>query len=747
MNNINEAADYVLKFINQTDKPVFLTGRAGTGKTTLLKEIIRSTHKNTVVVAPTGIAALNAGGVTIHSLFQLPFAAFLPEEYNPGFETTRFETPNSLKRHFRISGQKKAVIRNMQLLVIDEVSMLRPDLLDAIDLMLRTIRKNNDHFGGVQVLFIGDLLQLPPVVKNDEWRVLSKFYSGKYFFHARVTVNNAPVYIELSKIYRQTDTEFISVLNNLRTNRITPFDRDYLNQFVKNDFDFKSDHGCIVLTTHNAKADEINNSSLNNLSSDGHRFRADVTGDFPEHIYPVDEILHLKEGAQVMFIKNDTSPEKQFFNGKTGIIKLLSDAEVIVEFPEEKRSIEVDKYEWKNIRYSVDKQTGEISEEVVGTFVQYPLKLAWAITVHKSQGLSFDKAAIDVSQVFMPGQAYVALSRLRSPQGLVLLSPLKMNGPESDDDVVQFSARQPHVEQLEQELEKGTITFIHSRIRAAFDLRELSAAWREHLNSRISSSKSSKKGYNEWASSVVTAITALMEPANKFLVQIDQQFATEKPDLAFITGRIHSAFDYFFPKLDAIKQSLTGRIDEFAKAKKSKGILEDLKNIEEEHVAKILQMMSAKLLINAVRENMPLTKEKLISGQMREYRRNKNTTEDPASDREQNNSVVKSKKNTVTETYELWIEGKSIKEIAEIRKLTRQTICTHFSKLIKDGKVSIDRILSSEKQDALEIAFEGYQEESLSPLKEKYGNEFTWDELKLYSAHLNRANKQPLPQE
>ena len=440
MNSLSAEANYVLQFINQTNRSIFLTGKAGTGKTTLLKEIIKSTHKNCVVVAPTGIAALNAGGVTIHSMFQLPFGGFIPDNSTPQFlENSKFETKATLRRHFKMSGLKKSVIQNMELLIIDEVSMLRSDLMDAIDFMLQSVRRKNFPFGGVQILFIGDLLQLPPIIRDEEWRILRSYYKGKFFFNSHVIQQNPPLYIELSKIFRQTDEQFISVLNNLRNNQITQSDIQILNQFVQPNFDLKTNKGFITLTTHNVKADAINSQSLLDLKGNTKIYKALIVDDFPDKIYPLEENLELKVGAQVMFIKNDLSFDKNYFNGKMGIIKSLSDEEILVNFPEENKTIEVERYEWQNIRYYVDENTKEISEEVLGTFTHYPIKLAWAITVHKSQGLTFDKAVLDVSQVFVPGQAYVALSRLRSLNGLILLSQLQMNGISNDQDVMDYS--------------------------------------------------------------------------------------------------------------------------------------------------------------------------------------------------------------------------------------------------------------------------------------------------------------------
>jgi hypothetical protein len=305
--------------------------------------------------------------------------------------------------------------------------MLRADLLDAIDCVLKAVRGNSFPFGGVQMLFIGDLLQLPPIVGNAEWEYLKKYYEGMFFFNALSLKNNPPVYVELLHIYRQTDARFIDLLNHLRDNHVSADDIDLLQQFVNPSFDAEKNVGYITLTTHNRKADEINHTALHKLAGKSFRYKALIKDEFPEKIYPLESELELKVGAQIMFVKNDYSPQKQYFNGKMGIIESLYPDAIYVRFPEEDKVMEIERLEWQNIKYTVNESTKEIEEEVLGTFVHYPIKLAWAITVHKSQGLTFDKAVLDVSQVFAPGQAYVAFSRLRSLAGLVLLEPVRVS--------------------------------------------------------------------------------------------------------------------------------------------------------------------------------------------------------------------------------------------------------------------------------------------------------------------------------
>lgn len=755
MENLSAEANYVLQFINQTNRSIFLTGKAGTGKTTLLKEIIKSTHKNTVVVAPTGIAALNAGGVTIHSMFQLPFGGFIPDSnVDTHFsETVKFESKDTLRRHFRMSGVKKAVIQNMELLIIDEVSMLRADLMDAIDFMLQSVRKKRNPFGGVQVLFIGDLLQLPPVIRDDEWQTLRKYYRGKFFFHSHVIQQNPPLYIELSKIFRQSDETFIDLLNNLRNNKITTDNISFLNQYVQPNFDLKANKGYITLTTHNNKADVINTQSLKDLEGNVTTYKAQIIGDFPDKIFPLEEVLELKVGAQIMFIKNDLSFEKNYFNGKMGFIKSLTSEEILVHFPEENKTIEVERYEWQNIRYSVNGMTKEIEEEVLGTFVHYPIKLAWAITVHKSQGLTFDKAALDVSQVFVPGQAYVALSRLRSLDGLILLSPLQMNGISNDDEVMDYATNKASTEVLQKALQTETKNFLHNYFKETFNWIALAQEWRNHKYSYLDSDISAKSKHSDWATQQFELCEALLDPSAKFMLQLDKLFREENVDFKFINERIQAAYGYFFEKLDALVYQILYKIEEVQRIKQVKQFYEELQVLEEVQTNAVLRLMKAKKLIETIVEAKKINIETINSPEIKNYKRQltsrihedfKNNNLSLIEEKEsliyykpkKKKTEKETKKPTTQITYELWIDKNSIEEIALIRKLTVGTIMGHFTKLIQDKAVAINDVLPRDKIEELSELFKNYKEDSLNLLKEKVGDQFSYDELRMFKASL-----------
>lgn len=747
----SDEAKYVLQFINQTNKSVFLTGKAGTGKTTLLKEIIATTHKNAVIVAPTGIAALNAGGVTIHSFFLLPFAAFIPDVKNPPVftENLKFENRVSLKRHLRINKARKTLFLNLELLIIDEVSMLRADVLDAMDFMLQTIRRNTEPFGGVQVLFIGDLFQLPPVIKAEEWNILKNYYKGGYFFHSHAIQNSPPIYIELDKIFRQSENQFIEILNNLRNNCISKSDIKVLNQFVNPQFDVRKNPGYITLTTHNALADKINTEALESISKKAYGYKAEIIGDFPDKIFPIDEIINLKVGAQVIFIKNDMSFEKNYYNGKMGFISKLSENEIFVTFPDENKMIEVERYEWQNIKYTVNANTKEIEEEILGTFTHYPIKLAWAITVHKSQGLTFDKAVLDVSKVFLPGQAYVALSRLRSLDGLVLLAPIRMNGLENDFDVLNYAENKAEKEQLANQLQLQTKEFLKEYLIKTYSWYGLAMSWRSHVNSyAIESERSSKSKYKVWAEKNLQNIEEILVYSEKFISQLNKLFDEEPYRFEFIKERINKAYQYFFPKMDHLVFELLFTMEQIKKQRKMKFFWEELAELEEGLIKAVLQMKKSQKIIDAIAREEDLSKKNLKLQEINEYKINhlvqianllrasrlglEEEQDDIFEEVSDSKKEKKLKKATTEITLEFWKQQKSIGEIAEIRKLTEGTIYSHLGKLAAQGAIKLSEILPQDKIEALDKLFKEFEDKPLSEIKAHVGELYSWDELKLY---------------
>ena len=416
------------QFIENTGTHLFLTGKAGTGKTTFLRRLREQSPKRMVVLAPTGIAAINAGGVTIHSFFQLSFAPFVPDT-----------TLNSAQIHYRINKEKRNIIRSMDLLVIDEISMVRADLLDAVDATLRRYRDREKPFGGVQLLMIGDLQQLAPVVKDNEWEMLRHYYETPYFFASRALRETTYMTIELEKVYRQSDTFFLSLLNKIRENKADDEVLNELNKRYQRDFQPPKEEGYIRLTTHNNQAQRINDRELASLPGKAYSFRAEVKYDFPEYSYPADEVLTIKEGAQIMFLKNDVSSEKRYYNGMIGEVVTVNETGMFVRGKDSEHEFQLLQEEWGNYKYVLNEETKEITEEIAGVFRQYPIRLAWAITIHKSQGLTFERAIIDARNSFAHGQTYVALSRCKTLDGMVLESPLRREAIISDSVVDNFT--------------------------------------------------------------------------------------------------------------------------------------------------------------------------------------------------------------------------------------------------------------------------------------------------------------------
>ncbi len=450
------------EFLQHTNCNIFLTGKAGTGKTTFLKNFRKTCPKRMVVTAPTGVAAINAGGVTLHSFFQMPFGPFVPgsEAYS-----------QSSQRRF--NKEKINIIKSLDLLVIDEISMVRADLLDGVNSVLQRYRRSNLPFGGVQLLMIGDLHQLSPVVKDAEWSILKQYYDSVYFFSS-ISLNKTELFpIELKHIYRQSDSHFIDLLNSVRNNNLDQTSLKELNKRCNPNFSPNEKEGCITLCTHNRKADGINISKLHSVINKKHTFDAEIEGDFPEHTFPTPASLELKVGAQVMFVRNDPSPDKKYFNGKIGEITQISGDEIWIKCPDEHNQIIVEPAVWENIEYKLDEKSGEIKENKIGTFEQFPLKLAWAITIHKSQGLTFDKAVIDAQAAFAHGQVYVALSRCRTLEGMVLSSPLSPRTMKTDPEVLQFTRNAEQNLPSQEKLEVAKIQYQQQLLLDCFDFQRL----------------------------------------------------------------------------------------------------------------------------------------------------------------------------------------------------------------------------------------------------------------------------------
>lgn len=755
--DIQSPADFTERFINQTNHSVFLTGKAGTGKTTLLKKIIDSTHKNTVVVAPTGIAALNAGGVTIHSFFQLPFAAFIPDFGQPPFvgQRTQFNTKTTLQQHFNLNKKRKSIFLKLELLIIDEVSMLRSDLLDAMDFMLRKIRRNDTPFGGVQVLFIGDLMQLPPIVRREEKGVLDQYYGGSFFFHAKVIQEQPPLYIELEKIYRQNDPEFIELLNNLRNNHISDENVQLLNNYVKPNFDATKHEGFITLTTHNAKADDINDKALAALSGRSRNYDAKVTKTFPEHMFPIPKTMELKVGAQVMFIKNDLAMDKRYYNGKIGRITELSSDEVRVTFPEEKLTISVDPYEWENVKFTLDEQSGEIKEEVIGTFVHFPLKLAWAITVHKSQGLTFEKAVLDLSNVFAPGQAYVGLSRLVSLKGLVLTSPIKLNGLRNDQHVVNYAKNKADETKLTRSLELGTVLYLQSRLQKTFNWDAMVSRWLSLEAAHKTAGPRSEMAKNKvWFENQINILMSTLEPSRKFRSQLIKICQPDQMDIEVLYERYEAAYNYFIKMLEPVFKSNIKQLILLGKKSSVKQYSEDLGELDDLLTDVIIDLKKSRKLVQNLYNGTELSKENIWDDQIRNFKiakiqvvKDEIRRENPTLEGLDEFTLVKSsakkkdkdktpKVSTFDKTLILFEKGRSIQEIADERVLKEETIYNHLSRLIKDEKIEVDAVLDQEKLELLKEKLGKEIEGTLSEAKEKVGKTISWEELKVYHASI-----------
>lgn len=699
-------------FALHTDENMFITGNAGTGKTTLLKKIVDNSFKNTLVAAPTGVAAINAGGVTLHSLFQLPVTSFIPADdaCNPAVFTNRY----MLLRHLKLSKEKITLLRELEQLIIDEASMVRSDVLDAVDFVLRAVRKNKHPFGGVQVVMIGDLHQLPPVMKDHEWETLQQFYQSPYFFDSLIWQDANPVYIELMEIFRQRDERFIRLLNNIRNREPDEDDFKLLTQRYRPQDE--TENNFILLTTHNYKADQVNLEKLNKTDGKLFSYLAEVKEDFPEHLFPCEKKLTLKQGARVMFMKNDTM-EGQYYNGLTGTVTHLNEKEVVVT-TDDGKELNVKKYTWENIKYMTNGETGKIHKEPAGTFRQYPLRLAWAVTIHKSQGLTFDKVMVDAGKSFAPGQVYVALSRCRSLEGIVLLSKITSEVLFSDSRVLEFSSYSKNNAALQSRLEDA---------RTQYSVRQLSLIFRfEKLKDAISLWEESfedsdfplKEKAVETLESIHDLMVALDDVSGKFNKQLDQLIPlalTSSEHQYLLIERCSKAIDYFTGELyHKIILPVNEYINQLAfktKVKRHVNAAMELSNYVWQNISRLYQAQ-----FNGVR---------LYAGEIR-FKREELVVAQSSSTKKK-----KVKGDSILDTFALFQQKKTIEEIAEIRSLARSTIKGHFAELIKKNKVDIHEVLPHDSISIIRTAINKSGSTSFTEVRNHLPEGFDLNEVRM----------------
>ncbi|WP_285058194.1 ATP-dependent DNA helicase [Pedobacter ginsengisoli] len=537
----------VLSFIDQTNQNIFLTGKAGTGKTTLLKKIKEQSKKKMAVVAPTGVAAMNAKGTTINSFFQLPPGSFFPGDISLENLQSGILSIQSMVSEMSYSREKLNLFTELELLVIDEVSMVRSDLLDVIDALLRSVRKNNDPFGGVQLLLIGDLYQLPPVTKREDWVFLSRAYASPYFFDALVIRRNPLLQIELTTVFRQTEPEFIGILNDIRNNRISEDSLSLLNKRYDPSFSSTDELNPIIITSHNAEANTINREKLAELPGMEYTFEGTVNGEFRELNLQAEQTLKLKEGAQVMFIKNDTGDNRKFYNGKIGRVKSIKNNEIYISFPQEENLL-LEKSSWQSFEYKTDPEDAIVQQQV-GEFSQYPVKLAWAVTIHKSQGLTFDHAIIDAGKSFVAGQVYVALSRVRTLNGLILKSKINTESLRSNTEVINYM--NPVKEQeLDSMLVEAQEKFILQLVLDHFSLTQ-AVGGLETVVSNPEVVKANIPEFKSLLSQLAKSAADLLVLSERFRAQVRQLHKQSGfKDQQALQARIESALAYFVKELN-----------------------------------------------------------------------------------------------------------------------------------------------------------------------------------------------------
>ena len=733
------------RFINTTGSHVFLTGKAGTGKTTFLRQLAEKTHKSFLVVAPTGIAALNAGGVTIHSQFLLPFGSFVPAQDAGGTLSTNIpvHTRRSLTRNHPLNMVRKKVLRATELLIIDEVSMLRADILDVIDFRMRAAKGDfRRSFGGAQLLMIGDLHQLPPIVKEEEWPVLRNYYRSMHFFEAVAFRDQPMVYIELDKIFRQQDERFIHVLNNLRDNRASADDIALLNSHYQGQASSGDDP--IIITTHNRTAENINSGKLEALPDSSSFFGAEITGDFPEKLYPLPLQVEMKPGMQLMFIRNDSSEEKAYVNGSLAKVLRIEDDEVTVELMDSAADYVLKWEKWENKKYVLDKERNEVEEEIIGSFEQYPVKPAWAVTVHKSQGLTFDRAVIDVGQAFAPGQVYVALSRLRSLDGLILRTRISSSCIRSDTEVNAFTGNMEGQRPLPDLLEERQGVYLGQVLSSTFEFSPLVSSLEN-----IQKFQGKKMEFED---------VEMREAPGKLKARIEQELKNTHMFRNQLTGLLHAG------NRELLMERLAkGRVYYSAFMEK---------NLEQVlvHLAEVEQLTRTKTYRNSIEEieqqimiclqrmeRVEFLTERILSGgsiEIREVdfseyverrhdmwsRAQEAARENPKfksgkSGRKRKKGTKLAKGESMRITWTNVKEGRSLAEIAKMRDLAKSTIEAHVVKGISAGEVDISEVLHQDRLKEIVPLLEKSSGD-LRDTHKLFKGKFTYGELRMVNAYL-----------
>lgn len=726
-------------FVQHTSKHVFLTGKAGTGKTTFLRYLKENSFKNIAIVAPTGVAAINAGGVTMHSFFQLPIGTYLPTRQHLYADTgTEITNEHTLFKNLRLNKNKRELLREIELLVIDEISMVRADMLDAVDAILRHVRQAQHlPFGGVQVLYIGDLNQLPPVVNGREWQVLKDYYKSPFFFDALVVQGAPPVYIELNKIYRQSDADFIRILNNIRNNEASGTDLAKLNEHYDPRFVPPPGESYITLTSHNAKADAINQRELAKLKGRLHHFEGEVNGDFGDKSFPVDKTLTLKVGAQVMFIKNDKGENRKFFNGKIGTVSRVEKDQLYVRFPGEEDELEVERETWHNIRYTYDREEDKIEEEELGTFKQYPVRLAWAITIHKSQGLTFDKAIIDAGEAFAAGQVYVALSRLTSMKGMVLYSKIPAHSIRIDERIRAFSQSGQPEEALQQLLGEEQKYFITQTLLSTFQLAKQVDLLGIHLESYVGRTIPDEAEAIDWAKGLVTKGRELQDVGMRFIMQLETMLPdAEKDNFVQLSDRIQKAASYFVKAFDeALLQPIRDHALAWRIKTRVKKYGKDLEALAQAMEKKKWAIEHAVHLAKGLTQGL----DAIALLQIVEEQRKRPTQSEAAATPAAKEKGAKGETRALS--LEMFRAGKTVAVIAAERNLTVSTIEGHLATYIESGEVTINEVVPGHKIPVILSAIAKADPKTLGTLKSKLGADYSYGEIKAVMSHLARLEQ------